>query len=798
MKRKLTVLLSLLALAALLLPAQVLADGPPLRIGRQKFADLASAVAAAEPGETITLRTDLVLAAPVTVDKNITLDLDGHILTDGLPESGWLFEIRDGAELSLADSARKRSNQNAEEQPEPRRDKQPAGGVILLKGAGLARTGAGGLALRGAQIFEEPPVQEEGALPADTPLPLVQAGHRSKITIEKGVLSGQGQLILSDGSFQMTGGVLRTAGTDGGTAVLLRSGDVSISGGKIASRGGSALQYGDDALLPGREAPDYCAGKVEITGGRIRAYGAGFINFGGDTSIRDVDWRSEESAALRNLGRARIEGGVFMGAAGAVNARSARENCRAFAGHLVILDGEFSTNDSQRAANGFENNNGTDVPEDKAPVTAIIQGGSFRGHSSALWNSGKLTVEDGVFRGESLYGIENQGTAVLQGGRYEGGKSHSAAVNFGSLTAEDGKFIPGGKSSAIYAAPGTAYTAVSRAVDVQGDGEIVSGGGLVWPEEVRAERPGGGKRREMTRAAAGQAELSGQELEFAELETRPGPVLSPVRGLLEYPEGLDAKTAEQAGLTVWLYDKALTRLPVHFLEEGIEVESRPGLLLVAWGSPEADRAAPAGSSAAAPESVPAPEPTPAPESAPEAFDWQPVLDAIAALGDRGSLTVDVAREIAVPNGVWQGIYGKNITLTLTRGLDHFVFNGQDLKASGFDPDTGHNLTDLLDYIGRSYEEPRTLRGHGSDRLPRSDKEERPQQAPAEPQRTEPLPAGLPEQAKEEPFEVAFNPGQWLKMALLVLLVLTAVMVVRRVGKKGKTLFKKKSKKQEKK
>ena len=101
--------------------------------------------------------------------------------------------------------------------------------------------------------------------------------------------------------------------------------------------------------------------------------------------------------------------------------------------------------------------------------------------------------------------------------------------------------------------------------------------------------------------------------------------------------------------------------------------------------------------------APTPEPTPVPDTAPAAgYDWYKVLAGINAAG-KGSFTANVGSEIAVPHYIWQAIYGKDLTVTLQRGADAFVFNGLDLKATGFNPDVGHNLTDLTSYIGRSYQ-----------------------------------------------------------------------------------------------
>ena len=97
------------------------------------------------------------------------------------------------------------------------------------------------------------------------------------------------------------------------------------------------------------------------------------------------------------------------------------------------------------------------------------------------------------------------------------------------------------------------------------------------------------------------------------------------------------------------------------------------------------------------------EAKPAPEE--KGFDWGPIVQAIVSAKPGDKLIFNVDREIAVPHYVWQAMYGKDITVTLQRGQDKFNFNGLDLKKSGFNPDTGHNLTDLLAYIGKTYDKP---------------------------------------------------------------------------------------------
>ncbi len=124
------------------------------------------------------------------------------------------------------------------------------------------------------------------------------------------------------------------------------------------------------------------------------------------------------------------------------------------------------------------------------------------------------------------------------------------------------------------------------------------------------------------------------------------------------------------------------------------------------------------------------KPTPAPQ--PE-FDWQAVRAAIAGI-KAGRYQKDVGREVAVPHYVWQAFFGRDVTVTFVRGGDKFVFNGLDLACTGFDPDNGHNLTDLTAYIGRSYANPNTQKP-------------KPEPAPEPAETEEPKPTGTPEPTK---------------------------------------------------
>ena len=80
MKHKLLSILLCLAMALSLLPTAALADegpDPVAQIGETKYATLAEAIAAAQDGNTVKLLGDVIQNTMLTINKNITLDLNG-------------------------------------------------------------------------------------------------------------------------------------------------------------------------------------------------------------------------------------------------------------------------------------------------------------------------------------------------------------------------------------------------------------------------------------------------------------------------------------------------------------------------------------------------------------------------------------------------------------------------------------------------------------------------------------------------------------------------------------------------
>ena len=103
MKRKLLSILLCLAMALSLLPTAALADGEKVaKVGdTAEYTTLADAIAAAQDGATVTLLANVTEDVTVPADKNVTLDLNGHNITN---KSGHTITVEKGGELNISDS----------------------------------------------------------------------------------------------------------------------------------------------------------------------------------------------------------------------------------------------------------------------------------------------------------------------------------------------------------------------------------------------------------------------------------------------------------------------------------------------------------------------------------------------------------------------------------------------------------------------------------------------------------------------------------------------------------------------
>ena len=104
MKRKLLSILLTFCLAFSLLPTAALADegsDPVAQIGETKYATLQAAINEATGNATVTLLANVTEDVTVPAGKNVTLDLNGHNITN---KSGHTITVGNDGELNISDS----------------------------------------------------------------------------------------------------------------------------------------------------------------------------------------------------------------------------------------------------------------------------------------------------------------------------------------------------------------------------------------------------------------------------------------------------------------------------------------------------------------------------------------------------------------------------------------------------------------------------------------------------------------------------------------------------------------------
>ena len=104
MKRKLLSILLTFCLAFSLLPTAALADegsDPVAQIGETKYATLQAAINEATGNATVTLLANVTEDVTVPAGKNVTLDLNGHNITN---KSGHTITVENDGELNISDS----------------------------------------------------------------------------------------------------------------------------------------------------------------------------------------------------------------------------------------------------------------------------------------------------------------------------------------------------------------------------------------------------------------------------------------------------------------------------------------------------------------------------------------------------------------------------------------------------------------------------------------------------------------------------------------------------------------------
>ena len=384
----------------------------------------------------VRLTADITITAGLKITRDVTVDLNGHILRyDEAADPDSIFCVKAG-KLTLTDSCPAATHEDA---------KLPAGGLITGGKGFKYDNGAG-------QFYN----YYGGGVYVETGASFVLAGGTIYACgVQSGANSAYGGGIYAEGgSVTMTGGAIRNCavstdyGASGG-AIYAKAGSVTMSGGVIS---GCSAKDGGDILTSG------CT--VQITGGRIencKASGCGgglFVSghTNGPVSVLDTVISGCE---------ARRGGGVaLMGFAELELGENARiTGCKATNGAAVYmdLDSTFTVNypgcflyanggrvegtvyvgtnkigtknnyvDSVKATNAIDHTDGkpTTVFTDNVSCEGDIRGGIFHGSVTVTDSNGNMGTAwekfCGNLSGGTFYGPVTTECHV-SGGTYYGG-----------------------------------------------------------------------------------------------------------------------------------------------------------------------------------------------------------------------------------------------------------------------------------------------------------------------------------------------------------------------------------------
>ena len=264
----------------------------------------------------VRLAADITITAGLKITRDVTVDLNGHILRyDEAADPDSIFRVKAG-KLTLTDSCPAATHEDA---------KLPAGGLIT-GGRGYRYDGGGG----GYHIY----YYYGGGVYVETGASFVLAGGTIYACgVQSGAQSAYGGGIYAEGgSVTMTGGTIRNCavsadyGASGG-AIYAKAGSVTMSGGVIS---GCSAMSGGGILTSG------CT--VQITGGRIENCKAS--GRGGGLYISDhADQISVLDAAISGCEAKRGGGLALIGFAELELGENARiTGCKATNGAAVYMD----------------------------------------------------------------------------------------------------------------------------------------------------------------------------------------------------------------------------------------------------------------------------------------------------------------------------------------------------------------------------------------------------------------------------------------------------------------------------
>ena len=377
---------------------------------------------AVEDGKSVRMTQDITLTSPLCIEKTVTLDLNGHVLTRKNTDRYDIVIIQSGATLTLIDSntGNLQHKFNAGEGGWTKAADDATGeGIVTVTGGVIYGDAGSSIDTRGIKILD-------GKLE-------MYGGNIAGIGNGYTHAYGGGVYVSDKCTFNMYGGSIK------GCYVFSDGGGVYVAAGGTFTMGGDSTIEGCNAR----------------SGGGV--YNAGTFTMSGNSCIRNCIYRSGAgSGGVHSAGTFNLNGGSVVRSlsgyndnkelvgicnAGTLNA-TISVSCWV-SNYSIISEGTFTGNFSNDS--GGTISGGTfDKNVANSAYNAIISNGSFHG---TVTNESGATISGGTFDKN----VTNKTYATLNGGIFyggvtnDGGKIEDGAYETVTFNSDGGTPVEGAK-----------------------------------------------------------------------------------------------------------------------------------------------------------------------------------------------------------------------------------------------------------------------------------------------------------------------------------------------------------------
>lgn len=446
------------------------------QIGSQDYESLADAVSAARDGQTVTLLTDVEQNTQLTIDKSITLDLNGKTISNTVDiwgdNTNAILSITNGAKVTIAGNGTIDAKEN------------DCYAINVVKGdltiengtfygnVSVVQVQEGTLSVKGG-TFDLHQKWEGSSKYLFNCIDDAYVNGNANVAISGGTFvgfdpnvspeqkvdgkapsfaaPGTGVIKNEDGSFTAAAGM---------TAQILDKDGNSVKAYKSLTEAIDAAGDGQTVTLLGdaTESVTIEASKritLDLNGFKLTNASDHTITNNGTLTIKDssaaktgtVDNVTHGKGALVNNGTVTLDGGTFERSEEAGTIKPYENGGNSW--YTVQNNGTMTVNDgvTVKNAGGYSSNLHNAAGADGK---LVINGGTFTGGVNAVKNEPgtKLEIAGGTFANTSQYVIMNWGNAAISGGTFTAGDTASAVLFTSSWeSSKDSLSIAGGTFS---------------------------------------------------------------------------------------------------------------------------------------------------------------------------------------------------------------------------------------------------------------------------------------------------------------------------------------------------------------